>query len=73
MQGSDFYNHDPHHENYQLIKERVRVMGRARAEDKYALVQALQANGSVVAYVVDSEAREPALKQSDVGFSMRHS
>lgn len=48
-------------------------MGRARAEDKYALVKALQANGSVVAYVVDSEAREPALKQSDVGFSMRHS
>jgi Ca2+-transporting ATPase len=49
---------------------RLQVLARSQPHDKLLLVQALQANGEVVAVTGDGTNDAPALRNADVGLSM---
>lgn len=57
-------------EEFKRIIPKLDVLARSRPEDKYALVTGLKQLGHVVAVTGDGTNDAPALKKSDVGFSM---
>ncbi len=68
LTGSDIESMDA-----QALRQAVReaeIFARASPEHKLALVQAMQANGSVVAMTGDGVNDAPALKRADVGVAM---
>ena len=59
--------------NFKLFKELMpymKVMARARPEDKYLMVTGLRQMGCTVAVTGDGTNDAPALKKADVGFAM---
>ena len=57
-------------DRFENIVSNLRVMGRSRPIDKYALVLGLRKLGNVVAVTGDGTNDAPALSKADVGFSM---
>ena len=57
-------------ENFKEIEGKLRVLARARPEDKLLLVMALQEMGGVVAVTGEGTNDAPAIKKADVGFAM---
>lgn len=70
IQGPDFAQR-PDKELRQLLKEyKIRIIARARPEDKARLVTLLQQNREVVAVTGDGTNDAPALSKAQVGLSM---
>jgi len=70
LTGADIENMDE-----EALRQTVRdtdVFARASPEHKLRLVQAMQANGEVVAMTGDGVNDAPALKRADVGVAMGH-
>lgn len=57
-------------EEFDKLKDNLKVLARSRPEDKYALVTGLRERGEVVAVTGDGTNDAPALKKADVGFAM---
>ena len=57
-------------DEFKKIVPKLDVLARSRPEDKYCLVTGLKQMGHVVAVTGDGTNDAPALKKSDVGFSM---
>ncbi len=53
-----------------IAADRIRIMARARPNDKLRLVRCLKTNGEVVAVTGDGTNDAPALNYADVGISM---
>ena len=68
MQGSDL-NNKSEEEIREIVKTK-RIFARVSPQNKVQLVNALQANGEVVAMTGDGTNDAPALAQADVGIAM---
>lgn len=68
MQGSDL-NNKSEEEIREIVKTK-RIFARVSPQNKVQLVNALQANGEVVAMTGDGVNDAPAIKNADIGISM---
>ncbi len=68
MQGSDL-NNKSEEEIREIVKTK-RIFARVSPQNKVQLVNALQANGEVVAMTGDGVNDSPAIKNADIGISM---
>lgn len=68
MQGSDL-NNKSEEEIREIVKTK-RIFARVSPQNKVQLVNALQANGNVVAMTGDGVNDAPAIKNADIGISM---
>ena len=68
MQGSDL-NNKSEEEIREIVKTK-RIFARVSPQNKVQLVNALQANGNVVAMTGDGVNDAPAIKNADIGVSM---
>ena len=68
MQGSDL-NNKSEEEIREIVKTK-RIFARVSPQNKVQLVNALQANGEVVAMAGDGVNDAPAIKNADIGISM---
>ena len=68
MEGSEL-NDKSEEEIRQIVKEK-RIFARVSPQNKVQLVNALQANGEVVAMTGDGVNDAPAIKNADIGISM---
>ncbi|WP_296142735.1 cation-translocating P-type ATPase [uncultured Anaerococcus sp.] len=68
MQGSDL-NNKSEEEIKEIVKTK-RIFARVSPQNKVQLVNALQANGNVVAMTGDGVNDAPAIKNADIGISM---
>lgn len=66
----DIYEEVRNIRKFEVVKDKVMVMARARPEDKYLLVTALRNFEEVVAVTGDGTNDAPALTKADVGFGM---
>jgi len=70
IQGPDFAARDDKELRQLLSEEKIRIIARARPEDKARLVKLLQQNKEVVAVTGDGTNDAPALAKAQVGLSM---
>lgn len=70
LTGPDFAAMSDEDASALLRADRVRIIARARPDDKARLVQLLQRNGEVVAVTGDGTNDAPALAKAQVGLSM---
>ncbi len=70
IQGPDFAARDDKELQQLLREEKIRIIARARPEDKARLVRLLQRNHEVVAVTGDGTNDAPALSKAQVGLSM---
>lgn len=70
IQGPDFAARDDKELQALLREEKIRIIARARPEDKARLVRLLQRNHEVVAVTGDGTNDAPALSKAQVGLSM---
>lgn len=68
MQGSDL-NNKSEEEIREIVKTK-RIFARVSPQNKVQLVNALQANGNIVAMTGDGVNDAPAIKNADIGISM---
>ena len=68
MQGSDLNNKSD--EEVREIVKTKRIFARVSPQNKVQLVNALQANGNIVAMTGDGVNDAPAIKNADIGISM---
>ncbi len=70
IQGPDFAARDDKELRQLLCEQKIRIIARARPEDKARLVKLLQQNKEVVAVTGDGTNDAPALAKAQVGLSM---
>ena len=70
IQGPDFAARDDKELRQLLREQKIRIIARARPEDKARLVKLLQQNKEVVAVTGDGTNDAPALAKAQVGLSM---
>lgn len=70
IQGPDFAARDEKELRQLLREQKIRIIARARPEDKARLVKLLQQNKEVVAVTGDGTNDAPALAKAQVGLSM---
>jgi Ca2+ transporting ATPase len=55
---------------FRKIWRNLKVLARARSEDKYLLVTGLKQMGEVTAFIGDGDNDPPTIKKADVGFAL---
>jgi P-type Ca2+ transporter type 2B len=58
-------------ENMAIVRNKLKVLARARPNDKYLMVSGLQQLGDIVAVTGNGTNDAPTLKKADVGFALK--
>jgi Ca2+-transporting ATPase len=60
-------------EKMKEVRDKLKVLSRARPNDKYILVSGLQQLGEIVAVTARGTGDAPALKKADIGIAIKNS